>query len=155
MSVSGIGGGSSRLQLLSFDSETMEQFVAQARAKRKEAEGTDPLSRPAWLNTAVGAVDEVAATQSTTATQTAEAVAATARPERPDAAQDFLDYAKMSIPERIRAKYLEENGLTEEGLAQLDEKLRKKIEEEIREEIEEAVKQGTGKSAGGIADMLV
>ncbi|WP_374466347.1 hypothetical protein [Ferrovibrio sp.] len=155
MSVSGIGGGSSRLQLLSFDSEMMEQFVAQARAKRKDAEGTDPLSRPAWLTTAAGAVDEVQATQSATATQTTEAVEATKSSKKTDAVQDFLDYAKMSIPERIRAKYLEENGLTEEGLAQLDEKLRKKIEEEIREKIEEAVKQGTGKTAGGIADMLV
>lgn len=155
MSVSDIRGGSSRLQQLSFDSETMESFLKLARAKKEEAKGSDPQTRPAWLTTATGPVDEAQATQSSSAAQTAAAVAATARPEKPDAAQDFLDYAKMSIPERIRAKYLEENGLTEEGLAQLDEKLRKKIEEEIREQIEEAVKQGTGKSAGGIANLLV
>ena len=112
-------------------------------------------TQPQTLTTAAGAVDEVQATQSATATQTTEAVEATKSSKKTDAVQDFLDYAKMSIPERIRAKYLEEHGMTEEGLAQLDEKLRKKIEEEIREEIEKAVKGETGKSAGGIANLLV
>ncbi|MFN4311258.1 MAG: hypothetical protein ACK4FK_11795 [Ferrovibrio sp.] len=155
MSVSGIGGGSGRLQQLSLDSEAMEYFLGQARAKREEAKGTDPQTRLAWLTTAAGAVDAVEATHWPAATQTAEAVPASAPAEKADSAQDFLDYARMSIPERIRAKYLEEHGMTEEGLAQLDEKLRKKIEEEIREEIEKAVKGETGKSAGGIANLLV
>jgi hypothetical protein len=83
-------------------------------------------------------------------TATSESAALKKAPE-----QDFLDYAKMSVPERIRKSYLEQEGLTEEQLAQLDTETRKKIEDDIREKIEESIKKETGRSIGGIANLLV
>lgn len=84
------------------------------------------------------------------------AIAAAATPEtKPDVAQGFLDYAKLSIPERIRKSILEKKGLSEEQLAQLEPEERKKIEEEIKEEIKKAIEDGVRKKVGDIADITV
>lgn len=71
------------------------------------------------------------------------------------AEEEFLDYARMSVAERIRAQYLEEQGLTEEQVAEMEVEKRKAIEEEIRQKIEEAITGETGKTAGSIANILV
>ncbi|WP_298720970.1 hypothetical protein [uncultured Ferrovibrio sp.] len=68
---------------------------------------------------------------------------------------EFLDYARMSVAERIRAQILEDKGLTEERLAELDAEKRKAIEEEIRQAIEEKMKVETGKTEGTMADLRV
>lgn len=69
--------------------------------------------------------------------------------------EDFLDYARMSVAERIRAQVLEDEKLTEEKLNELDAKQRARIEESIREKIEEAITGETGKSLGSIANLVV
>lgn len=72
---------------------------------------------------------------------------------KPTAEEEFLDYARMSIAERIRAEVLENEKLTEEKLAELDARQREAIEERIREKIAEKITGETGKSVGGIADL--
>ena len=71
------------------------------------------------------------------------------------AEEDFLDYARMSVAERIRAQVLQEEKLTEEKLAELDAKQRAAIEERIREKIAEKITGETGKDVGSIADLTV
>lgn len=51
------------------------------------------------------------------------------------AVAEFLEWAQMSPAERIRAQYLDDQGLTEEQLAQLPEEIREEIETEIKERI--------------------
>lgn len=69
--------------------------------------------------------------------------------------EDFLDYARMSVAERIRAQILQDEKLTEEKLNELEAKQRARIEEKIREAIEEKIVGETGKTTGGIADLVV
>lgn len=71
------------------------------------------------------------------------------------AEEDFLDYARMSVAERIRAQVLQEEKLTEEKLAELDAKQRAAIEERIREKVAEKITGETGKDIGVIADLTV
>lgn len=75
---------------------------------------------------------------------------------QPDATeQNFLDYARMSVAERIRKHYLEKAGVTEEQLGQLDADARAKIEEEIRNKVRESLHQNGGKDSGSIANIVV
>ena len=69
--------------------------------------------------------------------------------------KEFLDFAKMSVGERIRAQYLKSKGMTEDQLGSLDSEARAKIEEEIREQIRNAIKQNGGKDSGSIANIVV
>lgn len=79
-----------------------------------------------------------------------------------DAAEEFLDYAKLSVPERIRKQFLESKGLDEKSLASLSEEDRKKIEDEFRELLEKKLKDAMNKDAakksgstGLVANLLV
>lgn len=86
---------------------------------------------------------------------------------KPDAAQEFLDYAKLSVPERIRKQFLESKGLDEESLAQMSDEDRQKIEDEFRELLEakfkekmakdnqEKLEKAAGLRPGMIADITV
>lgn len=86
---------------------------------------------------------------------------------KPDAAQEFLDYAKLSVPERIRKQFLESKGLDEKSLAAMSDEDRQKIEDEFREFLEAKFKEKMAKDnqekmekAGGlrpgmIADIVV
>jgi hypothetical protein len=78
----------------------------------------------------------------------AAALQGAAPAEKKDTAQEFLDYAKLSVPERIRKQFLESKGLDEKSLAELPEEERKKIEDEFRELLEKKIKEGI---AGGVA----
>ncbi|WP_370152834.1 hypothetical protein [Ferrovibrio sp.] len=79
--------------------------------------------------------------------------AETAEKVKKTAEENFLDYARMSVAERIRAQMLEEEGLDEEKLAKLDAEMRKKIEEKIREAIEEKMRQETGVTSGTMVNL--
>jgi len=87
---------------------------------------------------------------------------------KPDAAQEFLDYAKLSVPERIRKQFLESKGLDEKSLAAMSDEDRQKIEDEFREFLEAKFKEkmakdnqeklekaGGGLRPGLIADITV
>lgn len=58
---------------------------------------------------------------------------------RTEAEKQFGELAEMTLAERIRAKYLEARGMTEESLAQMDPEARAAIEEEIRKAVQQAV----------------
>lgn len=74
------------------------------------------------------------------------------------AREEFLDYAKLSVPERIRKQFLESKGLDEKSLASLSEDERKAIEDEFRELLEKKFKDEinkTGEQTGLVANILV
>lgn len=56
-----------------------------------------------------------------------------------DAEQKFSEFANMNVAELIRAKYLEENNLTEEDLANMTPEQRAAIEDEIKKAVEQAL----------------
>jgi hypothetical protein len=73
------------------------------------------------------------------------------------AREEFLDYAKLSVPERIRKQFLESKGLDEKSLASLSEDERKAIEDEFRELLEKKFKDEinkTGEKTGLVANIL-
>ncbi|MBX3455629.1 hypothetical protein [Ferrovibrio sp.] len=67
----------------------------------------------------------------------------------------FLDYARMSVAERLREQLLKSKGLTEEDLAAMDPDKRAALEKEIGEDIRTRLLKETGKQTGGIANLLV
>lgn len=73
--------------------------------------------------------------------------------KKPDPTDEFLNFAKMSLPEKIRYQFLAAHGLTEDDLKAMDDKERQKVEDQIRQEIEEAVKKETDKKAGGLVNI--
>ena len=64
--------------------------------------------------------------------------------EESAAVTEFLRWANMTPAERIRAQYLEREGLSEDSLASLPEEERERIEMEIQQRIRDAL--------GGTAD---
>ncbi len=98
-----------------------------------------------------------AKSQEEAARQGASAVGAT--PELGKTArEEFLDYAKLSVPERIRKQFLESKGLDEKSLASLSEDERKAIEDEFRELLEKKFKDEInkkGEQTGLVANILV
>jgi hypothetical protein len=65
-----------------------------------------------------------------------------------DARDEFLDFARKTPAEQMRAMVLADMGLTEEQLASLDAKTRAEIEEKIRVQIEAKVRQEIEKQSG-------
>lgn len=75
-----------------------------------------------------------------------------------NAREEFLDYAKLSVPERIRKQFLESKGLDEKSLAAMSEDERKAIEDEFRQLLEQKFKDEInkkGEQTGLIANILV
>jgi len=108
------------------------------------------------INQANGArpADKIAQDAAATIASTASAAAT----DQKDPTQDFLDYAKLSVAERIRKQFLESKGLDEKSLAAMDEKERQKIEDEFRDMLKKKMKDGvardTGLQTGLIANIL-
>lgn len=70
-------------------------------------------------------------------------------PARQSARSEFLKWMQMSPAERIRALFLEEEGLTEESLDRLPAEERERIEDKIKERIEQALGLDTDSRAPG------
>lgn len=64
--------------------------------------------------------------------------------------EEFLNLSDMTLAERIRQQYLEENHLTEDDLKNMNADDRAKIEDEIREQIKIATKELTGVESGNL-----
>ncbi|MBP7065677.1 hypothetical protein [Ferrovibrio sp.] len=110
------------------------------------------------LSTALpGLIQSVGSIARSLGSEKSSAANTTAVPENSKQAteNEFLDFAKMSVGERIRAQYLKSKGMDEDQLGSLDSEARAKIEEEIREQIRNAIKQNGGKDAGSIANIVV
>ncbi|MCW0232669.1 MAG: hypothetical protein OJJ21_03630 [Ferrovibrio sp.] len=69
--------------------------------------------------------------------------------------QQFLDFAKMDETEKLQLAWLEKNDLTAEKLAGMDAQQRAGLEEDLRKKVEEHVRTLTGKTAGGLANLVV
>lgn len=65
-----------------------------------------------------------------------------------DARDEFLDFARKTPAQQMRAMVLADMGLTEEQLAGLDAKTRAEIEEKIRVQIEAKIRQEIEKQSG-------
>jgi hypothetical protein len=72
-----------------------------------------------------------------------------------DTQQQFLDFAKMQDAELVRLAWLDDNGITAEQLGQMDKQQRAAVEEDLRQTMEAHVRTLTGKSAGGLANLVV
>lgn len=67
--------------------------------------------------------------------------------------EDFLDYARMSPAERMRAAMLQEMGLTEDDLAKMSADERAKVNDEIARRIREKALEANEKRPGMIVDV--
>lgn len=70
-------------------------------------------------------------------------------------ADEFLEYAKKSPAERIRAAILEELGITEEELEAMPAEAREAMEKTIAEKIKEKIEQAAEKKTGMLVDVTV
>ncbi|PPJ45367.1 hypothetical protein C0075_06285 [Rhizobium sp. KAs_5_22] len=75
------------------------------------------------------------------------------RTEAKDLLAEFSKWAHMDVAEMIRAKYLEDKGLTEESLAAMDPEARKAIEEEIAERIKNQLGVDKGATSGEVTEL--
>ena len=73
----------------------------------------------------------------------------------PTTEEKFLDYARMSVAERMREQLLKSKGLSEDDLNSMDPEKRAALEKEISEELRDKILKQTGKETGGIANILV
>lgn len=70
------------------------------------------------------------------------------------ARDEFLDYAKMTPAEKMRAAMLARLGLKEEDVKAMDPDARKAVEAKIKEMVKQEFEAGLDKSPGKIVDML-
>lgn len=69
--------------------------------------------------------------------------------------EQFLDYARMSVAERLREQILKSKGMSEDDLNAMEPEKRAALEKEIAEDIRDQIVKQTGKQTGGIANLLV
>jgi hypothetical protein len=72
-----------------------------------------------------------------------------------DQQQQFLDFAKLEDTEKARLAWFQQNDLTAEHMAGMDAQQRAGLEEILRKKTEEHVWALTGKTAGGLANLVV
>jgi hypothetical protein len=63
-----------------------------------------------------------------------------------DVAKEFLDYAKMSPMERMRANILKSMGLTEDDLKKMSPEQQKAVEQKIEQIIKQELQKNAGKT---------
>jgi hypothetical protein len=73
--------------------------------------------------------------------------------KNPDSSR--LDFAKLSEAEKLRARLMAEKGVSEDSLAQMQPDQRAKLEEDVRQKVADHVQQTTGKTVGGLANIVV
>jgi TPP-dependent pyruvate/acetoin dehydrogenase alpha subunit len=72
---------------------------------------------------------------------------------KPSAKEEFLEYARMSPAERLRAQILEEMKLSEDGIASMEPEARAAVEDEIKRRMMEALTAKDDPEPGSILDM--
>lgn len=70
------------------------------------------------------------------------------------ARDEFLDYAKMTPAEKMRAAMLAKLGVTEDQLKSMDADARKAIEEKLKAMVKQEFETGLDKRPGKIVDLL-
>ena len=72
---------------------------------------------------------------------------------KPSAKEEFLEYARMSPAERLRAQILEEMKLSEESIASMEPEARAAAEDEIKRRMLEALTGKDNTEPGSMLDM--
>jgi hypothetical protein len=72
-------------------------------------------------------------------------------PKSPE--EDFLEFARMSPAERMRAAILKEMGITEEDLAKMGPEERAEVSKEVAERIRDKALHSREKQSGMIVDV--
>lgn len=73
--------------------------------------------------------------------------------KNPDSSR--LDFAKLTEAEKLRARLMAEKGVSEDSLARMEPDQRAKLEEDVRQKVADHVQQTTGKTVGGLANIVV
>ena len=74
-------------------------------------------------------------------------------PLKVDAREEFLEYARMSPAERLRAQILEDMELSEDSLAAMNPEARAGVEDEIKRRMLEALTGKADAEPGSLVDM--
>ncbi len=101
-----------------------------------------PSATPTTSST--GASNAASGTGATTSTTSTTSATGGLTPKGDDVVQQFMDYAKMSPMERMRAQILKSMGLTEDDLKKMSPEQQKAVEQKI----EQLIKQQLQKNAG-------
>ena len=90
-----------------------------------------------------------------TAVKPADATSASGMTAAPTktAKDDFLDYAKLTPAQKMRAAMLGKMGLTEEQLKAMDPKERQKIEEQLKAQIKAEIENDPKMKQGSFLDV--
>jgi len=120
------------------------------------------MSSIASLTSATSGLSSLTGSSSTKKTSTLEDILAAQKAkedqktqESESAKTEFLNFAKMSPAERIRAAYLKEHNLTEKDLASMGSDEREKIEAEIKELIKTKLGLDKNQRTGHLANVTV
>lgn len=71
-----------------------------------------------------------------------------------DAQQQFLDFAKIEDAGKMRLAWFSEQNPTAQNLADMDAQQRSQLEETLRKKTEDHVRAMTGKTSGGLVNLV-
>ena len=111
--------------------------------------GSSP-GRATSSSNAAGGAGGTGTTTSSTTTPTSVSGGLTSKGD--DVVQQFMDYAKMSPMERLRASILKSLGLTEDDLKKMTPAQQKAVEQKIEQLIKEDMQKNAGKT-GQVVDV--
>jgi hypothetical protein len=105
---------------------------------------------PAQTTSSTGASNAASGTGATTGNTTSPS--AGLAPKSDDVVQQFMDYAKMSPMERMRAQILKSMGLTEDDLKKMTPEQQKAVEQKIEQLIKQQLQKNAGQT-GQVVDV--
>ncbi|EJL34421.1 hypothetical protein PMI01_01629 [Caulobacter sp. AP07] len=97
-------------------------------------------------------INQATAAATTKATDATSASGMTAAPEK-TAKDEFLDYAKMTPAEKMRAAMLKRMGLTEDDVKAMSADERQRLEDQIKQQIKEQVMNDPKMKTGSLLDV--
>jgi hypothetical protein len=105
---------------------------------------------PAQTTSSTGASNAASGTGATTGSSSSPTQGLT--PKADDVVQQFMDYAKMSPMERMRAQILKSMGLTEDDLKKMSPEQQKAVEQKIEQMIKQQLQKNAG-TTGQVVDV--
>lgn len=150
MSVSGLGNTASQLMPLDWS-------ISQDELKKLKQGGQQHASFLTALKGAAAPRDSANASDIFAGIAQGQSAATDTSTQKLEKSPEekFLDFSKLSDVDKLRMKELKEKDLSEEKLNEMAASEREALEEDIRAKVEQSVRQQTGKSIGGIADIVV
>jgi TPP-dependent pyruvate/acetoin dehydrogenase alpha subunit len=105
---------------------------------------------PAQTPSSTGASNAASGTGATTSSSNSPTDGLTSKAD--DVVQQFMDYAKMSPMERMRAQILKSMGLTEDDLKKMSPEQQKAVEQKIEQMIKQQLQKNAGQT-GQVVDV--